>query len=61
MFYKSKLIKGFRGWLLLFSASLFSHSIGATKLNIVTEHLALQVINMLLKRTHGPCLLIELN
>jgi polar amino acid transport system substrate-binding protein len=40
MFYKSKLIKGFRGWLLLFSTSLFSHSICATKLNIVTEHLA---------------------
>tara|TARA_R110002167_G_C12522229_1_gene638306 strand:- start:132 stop:923 length:792 start_codon:yes stop_codon:yes gene_type:complete len=48
MFYKSKLIKGFRGWLLLFSTSLFifSHSICATTLNIVTEHLApFQIVN----------------
>lgn len=40
MFFKSKLIKTFRGWVLLYGALLFSHSIFATKLNIVTEQLA---------------------
>jgi polar amino acid transport system substrate-binding protein len=40
MFYKSKLIKGFRGWLLLFTVFLISDNISAAKLNIVTEHLA---------------------
>jgi len=40
MFDKRKLIKGLIGWLLLFSASVFSYIAFATKLNIVTEHLA---------------------
>jgi len=46
MVYKSKLIKGFIVWLLLFNSTLFSHSIFATTLNIVTEHLApFQIVN----------------
>jgi polar amino acid transport system substrate-binding protein len=40
MFYRSTLIKGVLGWLLLCSVCVFSNIVFATKLNIVTEHLA---------------------